>query len=329
MYKNILITGGTGSFGKKMLDFILHKYKSLNKVVIFSRDELKQHEMKIKYFKHNKKLRFILGDVRDYTTLKSAFYSIDLVIHAAALKQVDTAEYNPFEFIQTNVIGAQNVIRAALDTNVKKVVALSTDKASSPINLYGATKLCSDKLFAAADHIKGKKNISFSIVRYGNVAASRGSIIPILIDRKKNNLKFELTDKRMTRFNITLDEAIDMVDWSIKHCKGGEIVVPNLKSYNLPDLARAVCNKTEIIYSKIRPGEKLHEEMISEHESKNTFRVNKYFLILNPIYEKIYKYYKKNFKKVPDGFKLSSDKTKKLSIKELQTILHKIHKIKI
>ena len=230
-YKSILITGGTGSFGKSFIKIITKKYKKIKKLIIFSRDELKQFEMEKLYPKSKYPfIRFFLGDVRDQERILSAVEGVDYLIHAAALKQVPAAEYNPFEFVKTNVLGAQNIVQACLNSKVKKVISLSTDKAVSPINLYGATKLCSDKIFLSANNFKGNKNISFSVVRYGNVAGSRGSIMPYLINSKKNNKQVNLTDKKMTRFNISLNDSVEMVLWSLKNTIGGEIIIPKIPS---------------------------------------------------------------------------------------------------
>ena len=272
--KSILITGGTGSFGKAWVSHLLKNYKQIKRLVIFSRDELKQYEMeKVFSYKKYPCLRYFIGDVRDSERLIAAFMNIDFVIHAAALKQVPTAEYNPIETIKTNIIGAQNIIEASLKTQVKKVLALSTDKASSPINLYGATKLCSDKLFIAANNIKGKKDISFSIARYGNVMGSRGSVIPHFFNTKQRGY-LEITDKRMTRFNITLDESIQMVDWAFKNALGGEIFVPKIPSYKILDLAKAICPNCDIKFTGIRSGEKLHGELLNSGESLNSYETN-------------------------------------------------------
>ena len=276
--KSILITGGTGTFGKAFVKKIIETYK-IKRLVIFSRDEFKQYEMS-KTFPSSKFpfIRFFIGDVRDKNRLSLAFKNIDLVIHAAALKQVDTAEYNPFEYINTNIIGAENVIQASLNSDVKQVIALSTDKAASPINLYGATKLCSDKLFIAANNIKGSKNIKFSVVRYGNVLGSRGSVLPMFLNLK-NNI-FPITDTRMTRFNITIDEAIKFVLKSIKEAFGGEIFIPKIPSYRIVDVAKAVNNNCKLKLIGIRPGEKLHEEMITASDSYNSLELKDYYVIL-------------------------------------------------
>tara|TARA_B100001057_G_scaffold498078_1_gene604022 strand:- start:259 stop:1239 length:981 start_codon:yes stop_codon:yes gene_type:complete len=276
--KSVLITGGTGSFGKKFVEIVLKKYPKIKKMVIFSRDELKQYEMQQLYpSKKYPNLRFFIGDIRDKDRLKSALNGVDYVIHAAALKQVPAAEYNPFEFINTNVIGANNLIQACMSQNVKKVIALSTDKAAAPVNLYGATKLCSDKLFISANNIKGKKNISFSVVRYGNVMMSRGSVIPQFL-KNKDNIK--ITDKRMTRFNIGLEQGVDFVLFCLSQSVGGEIFVPKLQSYNILDLAKAISPNSKYKIIGIREGEKLHEEMITKSDSINTLENKKFYVIL-------------------------------------------------
>ena len=316
----ILITGGTGSFGKSFARHLLIK-KIFKKIIIFSRDELKQHNMKNEeIFKKNyKKMRYFIGDIREKNRLINAFNKVDYIIHAAALKQVDTAEYNPFEFIKTNIQGTENVIQAATANSVKKVVALSTDKAVSPINLYGATKLCADKLIISANNVFGDQNISFSLVRYGNVVASRGSIIPILI-KNKNKKQIELTDKSMTRFNITLEKAVDLVMLALKNSKKGEIYVPKMKSYRLIDLARTIAPKANFKFSGIRPGEKIHEEIISENESKNIQEKKDYFII-NPSREGLRK--KKNKTKI---FSYKSNTNKKfLSSNEIKNIIKKLY----
>ncbi len=278
--KSILVTGGTGSFGKKFVSQVLAKYPDVKRLVIFSRDELKQFEMAASYpAAKYPQIRFFIGDVRNAERLKRACEGIDIIIHAAALKQVPTAEYNPMECILTNVMGAENVINAALDCGVQDVVALSTDKAAAPINLYGATKLCSDKLFVAANNIKGKRNLRFSVVRYGNVMGSRGSVIPFFLDKKKNGV-LPITDERMTRFNISLEDGVNMVLFALQHHWGGEIFVPKIPSYRILDVAEAVCPSAEKPIVGIRPGEKIHEEMITEADSFSTVDVGKYYVIL-------------------------------------------------
>ena len=330
--KNILITGGTGSFGQAFTAKILKKFPRINKIIIFSRDEFKQNNMSEKYNseKEKKILRFFLGDIRDIQRLKIALQDIDIVIHAAALKQVPAAEYNPIEFIKTNVLGAQNLVEACLDNNVKQLVALSTDKAAAPINLYGATKLCSDKLFTAANNIKGKQDIRFSVVRYGNVAGSRGSVMPLFISQKKNNL-LEITDKSMTRFNISLSEGVETVLWTLKNMQGGEIVVPKLPSYRIMDLAKAISSKIKIKLIGKRPGEKIHEELITISDSGNTIDVGNYYLILPSNNLRDLKNFVKRYKKLKflNEFNYSSGKNKHfLKVNELKKILEKLKKQK-
>jgi UDP-N-acetylglucosamine 4,6-dehydratase len=276
--KTILITGGTGSFGQKATEIILKKY-SPKRLIIFSRDELKQFEMSQLYpFSKYECLRYFIGDVRDKERLNRAFDGVDYVIHAAALKQVPAAEYNPFEAVKTNILGAQNVINVAIDQKVKRVIALSTDKAANPINLYGATKLCADKLFIAGNAYVGREHTIFSVVRYGNVVGSRGSVIPFFMEQKKNGL-LTITDPRMTRFWITLEQGVDFVLWCLKHMCGGELFVPKIPSMNIMDLAKTIAPecKTEVI--GIRPGEKLHELMIPRDEAHMTLEFDNFFVV--------------------------------------------------
>ena len=308
-FKSVLITGGTGSFGKKFIETILTRYPEVKRIVIYSRDELKQSELKQKYpASQYPQLRFFIGDVRDGARLKRACEGIDVIIHAAAIKQVDTAEYNPDECVKTNVHGAQNVIDAALANNVNNVVALSTDKACAPINLYGATKLVSDKLFTAANNIKGSRDIKFSAVRYGNVMGSRGSVIPFFMNKRKDGI-IPITHPDMTRFNISLQAGVDLVMYAIEHHLGGEIFVPKIPSYKIFDVATAIAPscKTEIV--GIRPGEKLHEEMITETDALETIDLGKYYAILPSV---SYSHTKEDYIKhhnavpVPEGFKFNS-----------------------
>lgn len=278
--ESILITGGTGSFGKAFVKRVLEQYPDVKRLVIFSRDELKQFELAQHFNEQDyPAVRFFIGDVRDESRLQRALEGISVVIHAAALKQVPAAEYNPFECIKTNILGAQNLIEACLDNEVKRVVALSTDKAAAPINLYGATKLCSDKLFIAANNIRGQRDLRFSVVRYGNVMGSRGSVIPFFLKQKKSG-KLPITDPRMTRFNISLEQGVDLVMWAIENALGGEIFVPKIPSYRILDVAKAVGPECEYPTVGIRQGEKLHEEMITASDSFNTLDLGSYYAIL-------------------------------------------------
>jgi len=278
--KSLLVTGGTGSFGKAFIRTVLARYPRIRRLVVFSRDELKQFEMAQDFdpAEHDC-LRYFIGDVRDAGRLRRAMENIDVVVHAAALKQVPAAEYNPFEAIKTNVLGAQNVIEACLDRGVQRVVALSTDKAAAPINLYGATKLCSDKLFTAANNIRGSRDIRFSAVRYGNVMGSRGSVVPFFLARRASGV-LPITDPAMTRFNITLQQGVDMVLWALENAQGGELFVPKIPSYRITDLAMAIAPGCEHRVTGIRPGEKVHEEMITASDSFNTVDLGPYFAIL-------------------------------------------------
>lgn len=322
MFENILITGGSGSFGSRLLESVFDILPNTKRLVIFSRDEFKQYELynKIKDFEFASKIRFFIGDIRDKERLKQAFSGIDLVIHAAALKQILTAEYNPMEAIKTNVLGAQNVIDMALEEGVGKVVALSTDKASSPTNLYGATKLCADKLFVAANYFKGNKITKYSVVRYGNVFGSRGSVVPLFLDKQKDGI-LPITDKKMTRFNISLSESVKYVLDCCVQSKGGEIFIPKMKSYKILDLAKAISKDCKINMIGIRPGEKVHEELISSHEASITFE-NKDSYIIVPEYLPTYEYYKKLYNKVPIDFFYDSGQNKEfLDLESLKTLL--------
>lgn len=307
--KTVLITGGTGSFGKKFIETILTRYSDVKKIIIFSRDELKQSELRMSYpAKQFPQLRFFIGDVRDKERVKQACEGVDVIIHAAAIKQVDTAEYNPTECIRTNVDGAENVIHAALECGVKDVVALSTDKACAPINLYGATKLASDKLFAAANNIKGSKDIKFSVVRYGNVMGSRGSVIPFFLNKREEGV-LPITHEEMTRFNISLQDGVDLVMFAIEHHLGGEIFIPKIPSYKILDVAKAVGPECETKVVGIRPGEKLHEEMLTETDSIHTIDLgDKYAILPSVSYmyteEQFIKHH--NAQKVAFGFKYNS-----------------------
>lgn len=306
--KSVLITGGTGSFGKMFTKIIFERFPDIKRLVILSRDEQKHYQMAMDYPESKyKAIRYFIGDVRDESRLLSAFEGIDIVIHAAAMKHVHIAEYNPMECVKTNVLGAENVINAALKTGVKKVVALSTDKAAAPINLYGATKLTSDKLFIAANNIRGKRDLTFSVVRYGNVMGSNGSVMPFFLNKRKEGV-LPITDKRMTRFNISLQDGCEMVFNAIENAWGGEIFVPKIPSYKIVDVATAIDPKCKQVEVGIRPGEKLHEEMITTSDSLNTLDLGKYYVILpqKPVFD--LEAYKKHFqaKEVPPHFYYNS-----------------------
>jgi UDP-N-acetylglucosamine 4,6-dehydratase/5-epimerase len=306
--KSVLITGGTGSFGRKFVETVLARYPKIRRLVVFSRDELKQFEMgQVFPTSRYPQMRYFVGDVRDKERLNRAMEEIDIVVHAAALKQVPACEYNPFEAIKTNILGAQNVIDCCLERGVQKVVALSTDKAAAPINLYGATKLCSDRLFISANNIKGRRDIKFSVVRYGNVMGSRGSVIPFFMSMRKSGV-LPITDARMTRFNITLEEGVDLVLYALTHMWGGELYVPKIPSYRITDVASAIAPEARQELVGIRPGEKLHEEMITETDSLNTIDCDKHYVILPSGSSWDVDRYIETFsaKKVPLGFHYSS-----------------------
>ena len=320
---SLLITGGTGSFGKALTRRVLEKYPDINRLVIFSRDELKQYEM-AQEFPPEKypNIRFFIGDVRNEERLQSCLERIDYVVHAAALKQVPAAEYNPIEFIQTNVMGAQNMISACMDTDVRGVVALSTDKAAAPINLYGATKLCSDKLFIAGNNITSK-DIRFSVVRYGNVMGSRGSVIPFFMDRRSSGV-LPVTDPNMTRFNITLDHGVELVLHALEHSEGGELYVPRIPSYRITDLTEAIGPDCEHPVVGIRPGEKVHEEMITEADSLTTWDHGDFFTILpvSPKWDVSEWAAKHGATKVEEGFHYTSaNNSSFLSVDEIRELI--------
>lgn len=322
--QSILITGGTGSFGKAFVKRVLDQYPDVKRLVIFSRDELKQFEMSQLFSeKDYPAIRYFIGDIRDEARLRRALEGIDIVVHAAALKQVPAAEYNPFECIKTNVLGAQNLIEACLDSGVKRVVALSTDKAAAPINLYGATKLCSDKLFIAANNIKGHRDLRFSVVRYGNVMGSRGSVIPFFLDKKKTGV-LPITDVAMTRFNISLDEGVDMVMWAILQAQGGEILVPKIPSYRITDVATAIAPDAQHPVIGIRPGEKVHEEMITASDSFNTVDLGAYYAILPSADTTLRAHYlaQEGVSAVPEGFCYNSGtNTDFLTVEQIRELI--------
>ena len=329
MFKNktILITGATGSFGRTFTDYLLKNNKEIKKIIIFSRDELKQFQMQNEINKKFlPKIRFFLGDIRDRDRLELAFEKVDIVVHAAALKQVPAAEYNPFEFIKTNILGTQNIVDAALKKNVKNVIALSTDKAVAPVNLYGATKLCLEKLIISANNISGDKDIKFSVVRYGNVFGSRGSVYPHF--KKMNNKEyFPITDKKMTRFNMSLSDSVKFVTWSLLNNIGGEIFIPKLSSYKIISLAKAIDPSKKLKTVGIRPGEKIHETLISESELKNTYDLGKYFAIFNNPPLKIIRKIKKNkIRKVKIDQYSSGTNSKFLTDTELKKIISNFEK---
>lgn len=322
--KSILITGGTGSLGKHLTKNILSKFPNIKRLVILSRDEQKQFEMAQEY-PHSKypAIRYFIGDVRDADRLKKAFKDIDFVIHAAAMKHVPIAEYNPMECVKTNVLGAENVINAAMETGIKHVVALSTDKAAAPINLYGATKLCSDKLFVAANNIRGKLDIKFSVVRYGNVMGSNGSVIPFFMKKKKGGV-LPITDVNMTRFNISLQGGVDMVLHALETAWGGEIFVPKIPSYKITDVATAIGPECKQEVVGIRPGEKVHEEMITSSDSFTTYDLGKYYAILPQTPNFNLQEYIKHFnaKLVPQGFQYNSGENKEwVSVEDMRKLI--------
>jgi UDP-N-acetylglucosamine 4,6-dehydratase len=324
--KIILITGGTGSFGKAFTKTILEKWPEVKKIIIYSRDEQKQflmsHEFPIEKFPQ---IRFFIGDVRDFERLKRACKDVDYIIHTAAMKHVHIAEYNPDECVKTNIGGAENVIRASIENNVKKVVALSTDKACAPINLYGATKLTSDKLFISANNIKGDGEIKFSVVRYGNVIGSNGSVVPFFLN-KRNDDFLPITDLDMTRFNISLDEGVEMVLFALENAFGGELYVPKIPSYKITDMAEAIAPKLKQKLIGIRPGEKVHEEMITASDSYNTYDIGKYYVVLpnNPKWD-VEKFINKyHAKKVKIGFKYNSaENTEWLNVEDIRKLIIK------
>jgi UDP-N-acetylglucosamine 4,6-dehydratase (inverting) len=322
---SILLTGGTGSFGRAFVRETIRRCPTIKRLVIFSRDELKQFEMSQEFPEDEfPAIRYFLGDVRDEARLRRALEGIDTVVHAAALKQVPAAEYNPFEFIKTNVMGAQNLIEACLDSDVKRVVALSTDKAAAPVNLYGATKLCSDKLFIAANNFKGARPTRFSVVRYGNVMGSRGSVIPFFLKQAKNG-RLTITHEDMTRFNISLNEGVEMVHWAIENAHGTEILVPKIPSYRITDVAKAVAPSCQTEIVGIRPGEKLHEEMITSSDSPNTIDLGRYYAIL-PLKNGVAKKYAHSHgaTDVPEGFSYNSgSNTDFLSVDTLRDLIKK------
>jgi UDP-N-acetylglucosamine 4,6-dehydratase (inverting) len=321
--KSILVTGGTGSFGKSFVDLILKSYSDISKIIIFSRDEFKQSEMRQNIDpKKLKQVRFFLGDIRDLERLNLAFNEVDIVVHAAALKHVPISEYNPTEFIKTNIIGSQNIINACLNNKIQNVIALSTDKAVSPLNLYGATKLVADKLFTSANFLKGKRNVKFSVVRYGNVFGSRGSVIPKFLNLKKNQ-SFPITDIKMTRFNIDLMEAVKFVLRCMRDNLGGEIFVPKIPSYRILDVAKSINKDFTYKTIGVRPGEKIHEELISKADSHNAYNLKYCYSIVDSVHAHVLKYYKrKKYNKVKIDFEYNSFNNEEyLSISEIKKLI--------
>lgn len=320
----LLLTGGTGSFGRAFIGTVLQRFPDIERIVVYSRDELKQWELQQQYpVSKYPQLRFFLGDVRDQDRLRRALETIDTVVHAAALKQVPAAEYNPMEFVKTNVLGAENVIQACLDTGVQRVVALSTDKAAAPINLYGATKLCSDKLFIAANNIKGARDLCFSVVRYGNVMGSRGSVIPFFLEQAKSGI-LPITDPAMTRFNISLIEGIEMVLWTLQNALGGELLVPKIPSYRILDVAEAIGPGCEKKILGVRPGEKIHEEMITSSDSFSTIDLGPYYAILpsDGSVQRLYQLAGIPIRAVESGFSYSSGTNPEfLSVDQLRHLI--------
>ena len=323
--KSVLITGGTGSFGKQFIRTIIKRFPKIKRIVVYSRDELKQYEFSTTYpTSIYPMMRYFIGDVRDLDRLKRAMERVDIVIHAAALKQVPAAEYNPFECIKTNIIGAQNIIEACLDSQVKKVIALSTDKAAAPVNLYGATKLCSDKLFVAANQFKGDRDLKFSVVRYGNVFCSRGSVVPLFHSLKDSNDPLPITDPDMTRFTITLQQAVDFVLRCLEIMQSGEIFVPKIPSYRILDLAAAVAPGKKHKIVGIRPGEKLHEQMITANDALNSLEFDDYFVILPTISQWDEKAYARKYKGencARDFFYSSENNDTWLSVTDLRELI--------
>ena len=322
---SVLITGGTGSFGQRLVQTLLERY-DLKRLVVYSRDELKQSVMAQEDYAvrdDEQRLRFFIGDVRDRERLSRAMEGIDTVVHAAALKQVPAGEYNPQEFVKTNIGGAQNVIDAALDSGVQRVVALSTDKAAAPINLYGATKLVSDKLFVSANNIKGPRDLRFSVVRYGNVMGSRGSVVPFFLERAASG-ELPITDPEMTRFNISLDEGVDLVLWAVEHAQGREILVPKIPSFRITDLAQAIAPSAGHRVVGIRPGEKLHEEMITSSDSHSTVDLGPYYAILASGDAALQERYidATGAQRVTPGFTYNSETNDRfLTVEELRTLI--------
>jgi UDP-N-acetylglucosamine 4,6-dehydratase len=321
----ILLTGGTGTFGHAFTNIILNRHK-VKKLIIFSRDEFKQYEMAKKFPEDKYPVRYFIGDIRDAERLARAFSEVDFVIHAAAMKHVPACEYNPFEAVRTNIVGAQNIAEAALDRKVKKVIILSTDKAVSPVNLYGATKLAMEKIFIASGALVGGRNTVFSLVRYGNVLGSRGSVLPLFLNIKKSGKnEYPVTDERMTRFWITIEEGVELVLHALTHGRGGEIFIPKIPSMKMSDLVKSIDKNAEIKIVGIRPGEKLHETLVSEDEARHSIDIGKYYVILPEFIfkEGLNSDYNK-FARLPAGFTYRSDNNAEwLNVEQLENIINK------
>ena len=324
--KTILVTGGTGTFGSYFIEKFIKQHSNFKKIIIFSRDEFKQYNLKkkLKNYKNFNKVRFFIGDIRDKSRVDDAFREVDIIIHTAALKQIDTAEYNPTEFINTNINGSKNIIDNAIHNNIKKVIFLSTDKACSPVNLYGATKFCAERLFLSANNYVGKR--IFTVIRYGNVFGSRGSVAPLFLEQKKNKI-LTITNREMTRFSIELDECYEMVMWTLKNTLGGEIVIPKLKSYKVTDLAKAVDQNCKIRIIGMRPSEKVHEELINEKEAEVLLNLKKYYIITTKAYIKPYQKSSLKFKIINSINYNSKENKSYLNIIDLKKMIQNLEKL--
>jgi FlaA1/EpsC-like NDP-sugar epimerase len=324
--KTILVTGGTGTFGSYFIEKFIKQHSNFKKIIIFSRDEFKQYNLKkkLKNYKNFNKVRFFIGDIRDKSRVDDAFREVDIIIHTAALKQIDTAEYNPTEFINTNINGSKNIIDNAIHNNIKKVIFLSTDKACSPVNLYGATKFCAERLFLSANNYVGKR--IFTVIRYGNVFGSRGSVAPLFLEQKKNKI-LTITNREMTRFSIELDECYEMVMWTLKNTLGGEIVIPKLKSYKVTDLAKAVDQNCKIRIIGMRPSEKVHEELINEKEAEVLLNLKKYYIVTTKALIKSYQKSSLKFKIINSINYNSKENKSYLNIIDLKKMIQNLEKL--
>ena len=324
--KTILVTGGTGTFGSYFIEKFIKQHSNFKKIIIFSRDEFKQYNLKkkLKNYKNFNKVRFFIGDIRDKSRVDDAFREVDIIIHTAALKQIDTAEYNPTEFINTNINGSKNIIDNAIHNNIKKVIFLTTDKACSPVNLYGATKFCAERLFLSANNYVGKR--IFTVIRYGNVFGSRGSVAPLFLEQKKNKI-LTITNREMTRFSIELDECYEMVMWTLKNTLGGEIVIPKLKSYKVTDLAKAVDQNCKIRIIGMRPSEKVHEELINEKEAEVLLNLKKYYIVTTKALIKSYQKSSLKFKIINSINYNSKENKSYLNIIDLKKMIQNLEKL--